>query len=228
MLMKTIGKKLDSPRPVDAVTDEGQSEAFIPYPDLGKNLERVPIHVRPEVSYYISRMSFLPNAIKLYLHVPWIAEHLFKLNNALMRDERNSLSEHLKYRLSMVASRANECNYCATHHVATLQRRWGYGDDQLQELVDLKPVDERERVAMEFIQKASLYPAGVSDELRAELANHFSPQEVMEIVLILGFWKMYNTMHDAMKLPLEDPVAGLEAWMPRKPRSAAPAKSKNR
>ena len=30
----------------------------------------------------------------------------------------------------------------------------------------------------------------------------------MEIVLVVGFWKMYNLMHSAMKVPIEDPVTG--------------------
>ena len=38
--------------------------------------------MRPDVYYYQARMAFLPNAIKLYLHAPWIAEHMFRLNNA--------------------------------------------------------------------------------------------------------------------------------------------------
>lgn len=75
-----------------------------------------------------------PNCNKLYLHVPWVAEHLFRLNNALMRDERNALDEHFKYRLSMVASRANECPYCVSHHACLLKRRWDYTDEDLAEL----------------------------------------------------------------------------------------------
>ena len=54
---------------------------------------------------------------------------------------------------------------------------------------------------------------GVPDELRARLASHFSPQEVMEIVLVVGFWKMYNTMHNAMEVPIEDPVQGYTDWV---------------
>src|SRR5437870_378580 len=60
-----------APKPIDAVADEGESQAFIPYPPIGRNLEHVPIHVRPDVFYYQARMGFLPNAIKLYLHIPW-------------------------------------------------------------------------------------------------------------------------------------------------------------
>ena len=87
-----------SPKPIDTVHEQGPSQAFIPYAPVGDNLEHVPIHVRPEAFYYRARMGFLPNALKLYLHVPWIAEHLFRLNNSIMRDERNGLGEHFKSR----------------------------------------------------------------------------------------------------------------------------------
>jgi alkylhydroperoxidase family enzyme len=208
-------QKVDSPIPIsETVVGEGESQAFIEYPPIGEKLEHVPIYVRPELHYYIGRMGFLPNTLKLYLHVPWIAENLFKLNNAVMRDERNSLNEHLKYRLAFIASRDNECTYCTAHMVKVLQRRWGYKDEALADVLHLdNPGDEREAVAMEFVHQASLDAAGVSDELRARLSAHFSPQEVMEIVLIVGFWKMYNTMHTAMAAPLEDPVVEFANWV---------------
>ncbi|MCC7409936.1 MAG: carboxymuconolactone decarboxylase family protein [Phycisphaeraceae bacterium] len=204
-----------APRPVTKdIVDEGQDKAFIPYPPIGKQLEHVPIHVRPELHYYIARMGFLPNTLKLYLHVPWMAEPLFRLNNALMRDERNSLPELLKYKLALVASRANECTYCTSHHCATLERRWDYSEKELATVLDMsKPADAREDVAMRFVYQASVDPQAVTDELRAELAGKFSPQEVMEIVLVVGFWKMYNTMHTAMAAPLEEPVKAYQRWM---------------
>jgi AhpD family alkylhydroperoxidase len=105
-----------------AIVSEGDSEAFIPYPPLGDKLEHVPINVRPEVHYYISRMAFLPNAIKLYLHNPWSAEPLIRLNNQIMRGEQGTLSEEFKYKLAFIASRDNECTYCTAHHAETLRR----------------------------------------------------------------------------------------------------------
>ena len=202
------------PKPITAVADVGHSEAFIPYPPIGEKLQHVPIHVRPDVFYYQARMAFLPNAIKLYLHIPWTAEHLMRLNNALMRDERNSLDEELKYRLALVASQVNGCAYCTSHHACTLHRRWGYQDAQLAETLDPEsPRDEREAVAMQFVREASRDASVVTDDLRAELARLFTPQEVMEIVLVIGFWKMYNTMHNAMNVPIEDPALGYADWV---------------
>lgn len=211
----------DSPKIIDQVVDEGESQAFIPYADLGENFEKAPIYLRADLFYYSSRMGFMPNCNKVYMHVPWIAEHLFHLNNAIMRDERNALNEHLKYRIALAVSRTNECPYCVSHHTGTLKRRWQYGDGEVQNLLHLdQPADEREAVAMEFATQASLDSGGVTDELRAKLAAHFTPQEVMEIVTLIGFWKMYNLMHAAMALPIEDPVAGLEEWMHVQPSGA--------
>ena len=197
-----------------AIVPEGDSEAFIPYPPLGASLEHVPINVRPEVHYYISRMAFLPNAIKLYLHNPWSAEPLIRLNNQIMRGEQGTLSEEFKYKLAFIASRDNECTYCTAHHAETLQRRWQYSENDLKGVLSLdEPADEREAVAFEFVHQASLDPVGVTDELRSRLAEHFTPEQVVEIVLVMGFWKMYNTMHSAMGVPIEDPVLGQVGWV---------------
>lgn len=218
--------RIDSPNPIAPETiSEGQAKAFIPYPPIGEDLEHVPIHVRPELHYYVSRMSFLPNTLKLYLHVPWAAEFLFRLNNAIMRDERNALSEHQKYRLSFIASRDNQCRYCTAHTAAILKRRWGYSEEDLEKVLRLEdPVDEREEVAREFVHQASYDPHGVTDELRARLAARFTPQEVMEIVLLVGFWKMYNTMHVAMGAPIEDPILRFQHWVDVKPEGSERAK----
>jgi AhpD family alkylhydroperoxidase len=203
--------------PMPITTDivaEGDSDAFIPYPPIGENLEHVPIRVRPEVHYYVSRMAFMPNAIKLYLHNPWSAEPLIRLNNAIMRSEEGTLSEEFKYRLALIASRDNECTYCTAHHAKTLQRRWGYSEGDLKGVLGLdEPADEGEAVAFEFVHQSSLDPAGVTDDMRRRLAEHFTPEQVMEIVLVMGFWKMYNTMHTAMGVPIEDPVLDEARWV---------------
>ena len=57
----SLTQEPQAPKPVDAVADEGQSEAFIPYQPIGKNLEHVPVNVRPDVFYYQARIGFLPN-----------------------------------------------------------------------------------------------------------------------------------------------------------------------
>ena len=163
-----------APKIIDEVVSEGEARAFIPYFDLGENFCNVPIYVRPEAFYYEARMGFFPNTLKLYMHRPWIAEPLFKLNNAIMRDENNSLDEHLKYRMAIAASRSNECDYCTAHHAKTLARRWQYDDEDIRKSLESEDLlEEREAVALEFVNQASLDAREVSDELRQRLAGTF-------------------------------------------------------
>ncbi len=197
---------------------------YIPFPDLGADLGRVPIYARPDAAFYATRMGFLPDTIRLYLHVPWVAEAMFRMNNALMRDERNALSEEFKYRLSLIVSRDNECAYCTSHHVGVFKRKFGYDETQIESILRLdQTADAREALAREFAHQASLDAQGVSDELRARMAKTFSPQEYMEIVLLVGFWKMYNTMHNAMGIESEPPVLAFKKFVEIRPEAATKA-----
>ena len=67
-------------------------------------------------------------------------------------------------------------------------------------------------------------PAGLpveASDIAAELARRRlgygrGPRmrfEADEITLVGGFWKMYTTMHTAMGVPLEDPVAQEAGWV---------------
>lgn len=193
---------------------ESTRPPFLPYPKLGANLDGVPIHVRPDAQYYEKRMGFLPDTIKLYLHVPWAAEYLFRLNNAIMRDERNALGEEEKYELALIASRDNDCSYCTSHHVGTLKKRFGLDEARIESVLRLEAAaDGRAALAREFVHQASVDAAGVTDELRSRMARAFSPQEYMEIVLVVGFWKMYNTMHTAMGIESEPPVIAYKKFV---------------
>jgi hypothetical protein len=31
-----------------------------------------------------------------------------------------------------------------------------------------------------------------------------SPAQVVELACLVGFWKMYNTIHEALKIPIEE------------------------
>src|SRR5438270_10724293 len=94
-----------------------EAEPFIPYmceEDFDPRLAAV-------VEPYVKRMGFLPNALKLYMHRPEIAETLWKLNSNIMRDPSSTLDQNLKRRLGAVASKVNGCTYCTSHHCAILK-----------------------------------------------------------------------------------------------------------
>lgn len=185
-----------------------EAEPFIPYvkeEDFAPNL-------KPVVEPYKKRMGFLPNALRLYAHRPEIAETLWKLNSNVMRDPSSTLDQFLKRRLAAVICMINGCAYCTAHSCAMLKKAkdsqaegWGLSEDELQDMLlgDLEPKDEFERVCFDFARAASEDPTAVPDEILGRLKKHLSPPQIVELACVVGFWKFYNTVHDALKIPVE-------------------------
>jgi len=185
-----------------------EKEPFIPYvaeKDYPENL-------KPILDPYRKRMGFIPNALKLYMHRPEIAETLWKLNSNIMRDPSSTLDQGLKRRLSAICSAANGCTYCAAHCCDMLKKPvgqssegWGMSRDEVMDLVrgDLEPRDEIERVCFDFARAASANPATVPDDVFERLKRHLTPPQIVELSCVIGFWKMYNTIHDALRIPIE-------------------------
>jgi uncharacterized peroxidase-related enzyme len=171
-----------------------------------------PEHLRPVLEPYSKRMGFIPNALKLYMHRPEIAETLWKLNSNIMRDPSSTLDQGLKRRVSAICSKTNGCTYCSAHCCDMLKKPaggesegWGMARDEVMDLVrgDLAPADERERACFDFARAASADPAAVPDEILERLKAYLTPPQVVELACVVGFWKMYNTIHDALRIPIE-------------------------
>lgn len=189
-----------------------QPEPFIPY--VPEN--EYPASLQPLLEPYVRRMGFLPNALKLYMHRPEIAATLWKLNSNIMRDPSSTLDQNLKRRLGTVASKVNGCDYCTTHHCAILRRSGGEGvegwsmpDGELRELLrgEGEPRDEMERVCFDFMRAASRDPGCVPDEVYDRLKALLTPAQIVELACVAGFWKMYNTIHESLRIPIEEELA---------------------
>ncbi|MGH3441599.1 MAG: carboxymuconolactone decarboxylase family protein [Nitriliruptorales bacterium] len=192
--------------------DRVEAEPLVPYGDRST----APDKVRRQIEAYEERMGFLPNAIKLYVHVPHIMQELIRLNNATMRHADNLIPEDFKYRMSLVISRGHGCRYCCAHHAMTLKRKFGLDDARIEEILHLEsPEDEREAVAWEYAYAASRGQMShdEGDDIRVHLAEHFSPPEVMELAATVGFWACYNRIHSSLAIPIEEHLLGERHWV---------------
>jgi uncharacterized peroxidase-related enzyme len=185
-----------------------ERQPFIPYVDE----KHYPASLKPVLDPYKKRMGFLPNALKLYMHRPEIAETLWKLNSNVMRDPSSTLDQNLKRRLGAVASKVNGCTYCTSHHCAILKSAagsgaegWSMAHEELMHLLhgDDEPKNEMERACFDFVRAASHDPSGVPDEIYERLKAQLTPPQIVELACVVGFWKMYNTIHDALRIPIE-------------------------
>ena len=185
-----------------------EKEPFIPYVAE----QDYPDQLKPVLTPYMRRMGFIPNALKLYMHRPEIAETLWNLNSNIMRDPSSTLDQELKRRLSAICSTTNGCTYCAAHCCGMLKKPlgetaegWGMTRDEVMSLVrgDMQPRDEMERVCFDFARAASADPGTVPDDVFERLKIHLTPPQIVELASVVGFWKMYNTIHDALRIPIE-------------------------
>lgn len=189
-----------------------EAEPCIPYADRSD----APDKIRRQMDAYEERMGFLPNALKLYVHVPQIMQELIRLNNATMRHPDNVIPEDFKYRMSLVISRGHGCRYCCAHHAMTLKGKFGLDDRRIEEILELEnPQDEREEVAWEYAYAASrgLMSHDEGDDVRERLAEHFSPAEVMELAATVGFWACYNRIHSSLAVPIEEHLLSEGHWV---------------
>ena len=108
-----------TPRPASTLAER---EPFIPYADPAG----APQRLQDLMNRYQERMGFLPNALRFYLHRPTIADLLWQLNDAVMRDPTSTLNQGLKRKLGALASKTNGCKYCTTHHCELLKSPGGF------------------------------------------------------------------------------------------------------
>ncbi len=198
---------MDAPTPTITV----ETDPFIPYVEE----KDYPAHLKALLEPYMARMGFIPNALKLHMHRPELAETLWKLNSNIMRDASSTVDQKLKRKLSVIASTGNGCNYCTSHCCGMLKSArgqdaegWGIGEAELQALVDGTGgwADEAERAAIDFVRQATADPANVPAAAHTNLKAHFTPPQIVEIAMVASFWKFYNTLHDCLNIPIENHV----------------------
>jgi alkylhydroperoxidase family enzyme len=185
-----------------------EAEPFIPY----VKDEDFDARLRPVLEPYKNRMGFLPNALKLYVYRPEIAETLWRLNSNIMRDPSSTLDQFLKRKLAVVCCAINGCAYCTAHSCSMLKKPrnndfegWGMDEAELQAIITgtYQPKTELERACFDYVRAASTDPTAVPEVILNQLKQHLTPPQIVELACVVGFWKFYNTVHDSLHIPVE-------------------------
>ena len=191
---------------------------FIPYADR----ESLPQTMKNPIDAYEKRMGFLPNALKLYMHRPELLGCLIKLNNTVMRDDSSQLDAGLKRRISAICSVINKSAYCVAHNANTLMAEsdsngegWDFSGEDVRELLDpgYMPDDPAEKAAVEYAKAASFDPSNVPRTVLDNLAANMTPAQVIELACVVGFWAMYNSIHEALHIPIEEGLQGNTSFL---------------
>ena len=184
-----------------------EDEPFIPYADR----DSLAGELAAAVDAYEQRMGFLPNALRLYMHRPELLECLIRLNDTVMRAPSGHLDRELKRRIAAFCSSLNRSAYCVAHNSNTLasaggeSEGWDYLADDIAALLDpdYQPDDPAESACFAYARAATLDPADVPAEVLERLTRLLSPPQIVELACVVGFWKMYNGIHESLGVPIE-------------------------
>lgn len=195
-----------------------EEQPFIPYADR----DALPEALRAPLEAYEQRMGFMPNALKLYMHRPELLACLVQLNNTVMRDPSSHLDAGLKRRISAICSYLNKSAYCVAHNTTTLMKEedgdgegWAFTDEDVHKLLDpaYAPDDPAERAAIDYARAATVDHSNVPRATLDALAQHMTPPQIVELACVVGFWKMYNSIHEALHIPIEEALSHNAAFL---------------
>ena len=85
--------------------------------------------------------------------------------------------------------------------------RSGVDDRKLSEVWDFEASDlftDRERAALRLAVASGSVPNAVTDDLMAEVAEHFDTEEMVELMTVIAWFGFLNRWNDSLATQLED------------------------
>ena len=160
-------------------------------------------------AHYERTRGFLPNSILTMGRRPGIAEAFMRLNQAVLYE--GTVSEELKMLVSLIASQAAGCRYCEAH-MANLSSIYSASDTKIQAVWEYETSDlftPPERAALRVAHHAALVPNQVTEADFVALGEHFSDDEIVEIVAAIALFGYLNRWNDTMATALEAPAVAV-------------------
>lgn len=150
------------------------------------------------------RLGFVPNSQKTMGRRPEIYDAAAKLGAAVMGP--GLLDTGFKMLLALMVSRAAGCNYCQAHtgYFANEAGVPAEKEDALWEYETSPLFSDGERAALNVALLAGHVPNAVTDDDFDALKKHYSDDEIVELIAVLGYMGWTNRWNDTMATQLED------------------------
>ncbi|MEN9538819.1 MAG: hypothetical protein RLZZ126_1054 [Pseudomonadota bacterium] len=178
--------------------------------------------LKAHFEFFLTTLGFTPNSMLIMQRKPGLVKAFAELNAAVM-DPAGEVDAGFRRLIGHVVSRVAGCLYCQAHTLLGAHNRgvidakladvWNYASSPLFTL--------RERLALDFAVAASSQPNAVTDTQFADLRQHWSDSEIVEIMGVVAMFAFLNRWNDTMQTPLEAPAAavaeraiGKQGWTP--------------
>jgi len=157
------------------------------------------------VKFFNETLGFCPNSVLTMQKNPAIAKAFINLNMAVMKNH-GSLTSEFKRLIAFVSSNTTGCRYCQAHTIRAAER-YGASKERLENIWNFEESDcfsEEEKIALRFTREASKVPVGTTQEMEEELKQHWSEDDIIEMMGVIALFGYLNRWNDVMGTSLED------------------------
>ena len=149
-------------------------------------------------------LGLVPESLLTMAHRPRMAAAWASLTAEVVGD--GTVDRGLKQLVAYVASTAHGCRYCQAH-TAHSAERLGVELDKLHYAWEFETADvfnEAERAALALARDAAFVPNEVTDAHFDRLKQHFSDEQIVEIMGVIAMFGWLNRWNDTMATTLEE------------------------
>ena len=170
-----------------------------------------PIHTNEDaetkelVKFFNETLGFCPNSVLTMQKNPVLAKAFINLNMAVM-ENHGSLTSEFKRLIAFVSSNTTGCRYCQAHTIRAAER-YGASKERLENIWNFEQSDcfsDQEKVALKFTREASTVPVATTQEMEEELKQHWSENDIIEIMSVIALFGYLNRWNDVMGTSLEE------------------------
>lgn len=161
----------------------------------------------------------VPNATRVRAHLPRFAAWNLALTSGLHRQGGGgALEGTLKELIVLKTSMLNECEYCTTHNTVLAQET-GLSVEQVDavegDYVASPLFTDREKAAIRWAEAVTLNTAYRDNQAFAELSQHFTEAEILEITWLSAYFNMSNRLQSSLQVDVESSAE--VDWIRRRP-----------
>ena len=157
------------------------------------------------VQFFKGPLGVIPNSVRTMARRPAIAQAFTELNKAVMQCEAGVTPE-FKRLLGYATSYTSGCRYCQAHTILGAER-FGSSPERLRDVWNFDASEHfnaAEKAALRFARAAANVPNAVDEEIASELQQHWSADEIVEIMAVIALFGYLNRWNDSMGSSLED------------------------
>jgi uncharacterized peroxidase-related enzyme len=171
-------------------------------------MDALPTDASPELARTFDTfrriLGVVPNSLLTMQRRPRIVAAFEALTEAVM-DPDGAVDPGLKRLAAHMASRSAGCQYCQAHSLVAAGKS-GVDEAKIAAIWEFRTsplFEDRERAALEFALAAGAVPNAVTDAHMIALREHWSDDQIVEILAAICLYAFLNRWNDTMATDLE-------------------------